>query len=84
MEQLKTYIQQLPLLEQISLVAWLTQLIEKEVQENVSNADSADKGEMPEWMWLEAEKQLIEFKTSGGKGLSWDEVKALGNKRKSA
>ena len=88
MEQLKSYIQHLPFTEQVSLAAWLSQLIETEVKGKVESGNLKDDKntipEPPDWMWNTAEKLYTEFKESGEKGLSWEEVKAMGEKRKSA
>lgn len=88
MEKVKEYIQTLPLLEQIALSAWLGQLIQTEAEAQVAagefllNAKSPDSP--PAWMWNEAEKALEEFENSEESGLSWEEVKQLGDQRKSA
>lgn len=88
MDKVKTYIQSLPLLEQIALSAWLGQLIheEAEVQAETGSLflERGDNKDVPEWMWEEAEKSLKEFEDSGEVGLSWQEVKKMGDQRKSA
>lgn len=88
MEQLKSYIQHLPFEEQVSLAAWLSQLIKTEVEEKLESgnltSDGQDIPEPPKWMWEKAENLYNEFKDSGTNELSWEEVKRMGEKRKSA
>lgn len=87
MEQLKSYIELLPFLDKVALASWLSQQIEASAQEKVQGQQLIDEGTMPpppEWMWEKAEESYLAFKNSGDKGLSWEEVKALGEKRKSA
>ena len=87
MEKVKEYIQFLPLLEQIALSAWLGQVIQQEAEAQ-AGAGFLAAPELPDgpphWMWKEAEKAFREFESSGTEGLSWEEVKEMGNQRKKA
>ncbi|MEZ4829604.1 MAG: hypothetical protein R3C61_25460 [Bacteroidia bacterium] len=81
MDQLKTYIQSLPILEQIALSAWLAKLIQDEVEKQAEGGilflDTDDSETPPTWMWEKAESLYKKFNHSGEEGLSWQEVKRL-------
>ncbi|MEM6346951.1 MAG: hypothetical protein AAF927_23890 [Bacteroidota bacterium] len=86
MEKLKAYIELLPFLDKVALATWLSKEIETSAQEKAKNAELIEEGGTPPpaWMWEKAEESLLAFKNAEESGLSWEEVKALGNKRKSA
>ncbi|MEL7342587.1 MAG: hypothetical protein AAGM67_19040 [Bacteroidota bacterium] len=87
MEQLKAYIEELPFLDKVALASWLSQQIEVSAQEKLRDQQLVDEGSTPAppaWMWKKAEDSLQEFQNSNEEGLSWEQVKALGEKKKSA
>ena len=84
----KESFQSLPLLEQVALSVWLSQLIRQQAEAQVAAGtwvlERNGMSGPSEWMREEAEKALLDFEAGEETGFSWEEVKRMGDQRKTA